>query len=47
MKKENLGSVKALKKTAWRSGCHGMRCRCSAGIKYVCVVCEQRKSNSY
>ena len=20
--------------------CHGMRCRCSAGIKYICLVCK-------
>ena len=27
-------------KTAGCSNCHGMRCRCSAGIKYICLVCK-------
>lgn len=22
------------------SDCHGMRCRCSVGIKYICLVCK-------
>lgn len=41
MNETKNNSVKALKKTDGSSCCHGMRCRCSTRIKYVCLVCNE------